>query len=210
MRVVTLVLSVLALAGACARTESITLSFDDIPAGSPLMLYTQYGVWFSGAFEVADHSASTWGPPRSGSNVLINHWSTPLSSGAMVKFGYQQGGWGGELVLTSIRSFGGYFSTQPDVVVQIVGLYNDIHHPLASAVVGAVGESWSNRYVEISSPAGNIDFVMFYNVSSDDALFHYCADDVTVEFVPEPSSLAALGLGLMGLSPVLVRRRRER
>ena len=76
---------------------------------------------------------------------------------------------------------------------------------MARAYVGAVGESWNNRYVEIASAEGLIDLVMLHSVSSDDALLHYSADDMTIIPVPAPASLLGLATGLAALA---LRRRR--
>ena len=76
------------------------------------------------------------------------------------------------------------------------------------AYVGAAGESWTNRYVEISLPLGQIYYLNFYGVSSADAIAHYCLDDLTINFVPEPSSLLALSAFLAPLAGLAIRRRR--
>jgi hypothetical protein len=75
-----------------------------------------------------------------------------------------------------------------------------------SVIIGAPGEAWNNRLVEIStSPDQPFDTLDLSGVNSPDDLLGFCADDLTVNLIPEPSSLLALGGGLMGLG--LLRRR---
>ena len=88
-------------------------------------------------------------------------------------------------------------------------VYNDAvkyHSPIGSIQIGGTGESWDNRYIEVDSPTGAINSVGFEAVSSG-ALSGFCLDDLSVTPVPEPSSLAALFCGLVGVGGVVVRRR---
>jgi len=182
------------------QTWALTLSFDDVPTGTPLREYEQLNVWFDSTFEAADHFSSAWGPPRSGHNVLINNWS---SGEAMLKFGYLDNG----LKLTRIYRLGGYFSTQPGVVLELVAFAPGLQ--VCTAYVGDAGTSWNNRYLEVVSPEGLISGVMLYPVSSADALLHWCVDDLTIEFVPEPSSLASLSLAVLAAGAGVRWRRRR-
>ena len=166
------------VAAFCAPGHAYTLSFDETaPPGAPpwwnvLGFYEDtYGALFGG-FVVADHSGSTWGTPRSGTNVL--------SYGVQIKFGFTDTD---PYTPYAICSFSGYFSTEMGAVIDIVGYHGNHWHPVASARVGAPGESWSNQYVEISSAAGDIDYLLFHAVTPD-GLAHYCADDITVVPVP--------------------------
>ena len=47
--------------------------------------------------------------------------------------------------------------------------------------------------------------MMFYPALYTDELAHFCADDMTINPVPEPAPILALAAGLMGL---ILRRRR--
>jgi hypothetical protein len=78
--------------------------------------------------------------------------------------------------------------------------------PVALATIGAPGQAWNNVYIEINSAYGQINMVEFKPVTTD-ALSHFCADDINVEFVPEPSSLAALCVGLAAIGGIARRRR---
>jgi hypothetical protein len=199
MKAITGLLCICAMAGAGLHAEAVTLTFDDIPVGANLnTAYVPYGVAFSSNFQVADHSTSAWGPPHSGNNVLVNQSPLPLLAGAEANFQHQG---------RSIYSLAGYFSTQQGAVIQLAGSYDDLYNPVATVLVGAPGESWTNRYVELRADTP-MRGVHFWNVSSDQALFQYSADDITIEFTPEPSSLAALSLALAGIGIGAVRRRR--
>ena len=200
MRPVQLVYIAIVLLVSAAHVQAVTLTFDEIPPGeSPNYYRPIYGTYFAGFFYVADHSQSSWGRARSGSNVLA-YQGYPSDMGAMLKFVYPNNEY------FRIYSLGAYFSTQDNTVVRLTGYNAVVEHPVSSILVGQSGQSWENVYVELFSPEGAIDFVMFEPVSSLDALNHFCADDMTFTLVPEPSSLLALGGGLGALG--LLRRRK--
>lgn len=179
-----------------SQVQAVTLSFDDIPEGSDLNYYgMRYGIGFSRAFDVADHTGSAWGPPHSGSNVLICPQTTGYHD-LMFKDG------SGPFYANSI---GAHFSTESGVVIEMIGYHHSLYQaPVASILIGAAGESWDNEYVQISSTKG-IGIVVFRPVTTD-ALLHFCADDMNMEFVPEPSSFLVLGTGLV---PLLLRRQKR-
>lgn len=191
-----LAIVLLATSQACATT----LTFDDIPQGVGLEYYSyQYGIGFDSGFHAADHTGSTWGPPHSGSNVLawsFDGWSNAY--GMMFKNG------SGPLYASSV---GGYFSTEAGVVLEMIGYHSNLESPVGSAFIGAPGESWTNVHVEINSALG-IGFMEFRPVTTE-ALSHFCADDVTVTFVPEPSAFLALGMGGLGILGMALRKRRR-
>jgi hypothetical protein len=190
------------LAASCCTLWAYTLTFDDIPQGQGLGYYTsQYGIgWYSG-FHVVDQSQNSWSQAHSGTNVLI--WNGPLSRAT---------GWyfGGDLTTFpnyTVRSVGAYFSTDMGQVLTIFGVRLD--GSSVSATIGATGESWHDRYVEVSSAAGDIVGVGIGGISSSDARYRFSMDDLTIEPVPEPSSLAALALATSGVGLGLFRRRRR-
>jgi hypothetical protein len=180
-----------------------TLTFDDVPTGTHLSAYQQSGVWFSSLFEAADHSGSSWGIPRSGRNVLVNNWSSP--TGAMVKFGSFTPD--GSFNFAPIAYLAGYFSTESGTTVRVAAEVNGIGE-VGSVLIGDPDGAWENVFVELvpTAPASGL---MFYPVSSPDALLHWCADDMTMDLIPEPSSPAALSLGLLAAGAGVRRRRRE-
>jgi hypothetical protein len=166
---------------------------------------SNYRVGFACPFEAADHTGSTWGPPHSGTNVLA--WESSgsyLSLGGRINFGY----------LTSttvdwdeVRSVGAYFSTDLGAMVRVTA--RTYGAEVASVVIGAPGESWNNRYVEISFPGSSFCLLRFDGVNSEQELMSFCMDDMTVTYVPEPSSLLALCAGLVPAGAMLGRRRRR-
>ena len=187
MKFIRLAICALSFTMIAPATHAVTLTFDDIPQGMGLEYYSyQYGIGFGRGFFAADHTGSAWGPPRSGNNVLA--WNFAGVSN-----------WYGMLLKDDqpLRAYavGGYFSTEPGVVLEMIGYYRSLDNPVASVTIGAAGESWNNVYFQIDSPAGQINAIEFKPVTTD-ALSHFCADDITVNFVPEPSSLLALSLGL--------------
>lgn len=189
----------------------VTLTFDDVPSGTVLWGSSyaySHRVSFSEDFRVADHSDSGWGPPHSGSNVLTsvgNPYGNPL-----ILFGYYTGS---EADPDAIQTVGAYFSTEMGVMVRVTA-YRPVSHeyvPVSTVVIGAPGESWNNRYVEISStPESPFEMLEFEGVNSPDDLLGFCADDMTIVPVPEPTSLLTLGLAASGLGGVVLRRRRRR
>ena len=186
--------------------HAFVLTFEDLQAGGgrPGYEYQEtYGIVFASSFGIADHSGSAWGRPHSGTNVLV------VNEFSFAAFGFKWGTYP-PLYPSAASSISAYFSTEEAAVVQMLAYYGTKDDgPVASAIVGAPGESWNNVYVEMVGSPNPIGFVELLPVTTD-ALQHFCLDDLTIDFVPEPSSLAALGVGLMALSPVLVRRRRER
>lgn len=186
----------------CPILWAYTVTFDDIPAGGDLTYYQyQYGLSFYGGWEVVDHSSSDWGQPNSGSNVLMSNgnlnWIPSLYFGVDGSYHY------------NVQSVGAYFSTEPGTMLRMVG-YRFDGTEIASVDIGSVDTSWNNHYAEISPETGGIARVYIRWGNSQNDVYHFCLDDLTVEPVPEPSSLAALGFGLAPLVTAVVRRRRRR
>ena len=202
-----LIACIVASALLCSPAYSDTLTFDDVPSGTVLrdsFYMDEYRVAFDSLFQATDHTASSWGLPHSGSNVLT--WvSSEFEYGAQINFGYFTGAYA---ELDDIQSVGAYFSTDVGVVVKITAHHftpPDTGVIVTSVVIGAPGESWDNRYVEISSPNGPFNILVIEGVNSPAELLSFCADDMTIVPVPEPCSLVALGAGLLAL---IARRRR--
>ncbi len=113
----------------------------------------------------------------------------------------------GDIPHYNVTLVGGYFSTQLDIQIQMVG-YGQGGVPFTSALIGAPGESWNNVYVEITSHAGEIRYVNLQGVNSPDDKRGFCVDDITVVPVPEPTAFAALGIGLLPIALAMRKRRR--
>lgn len=184
-----------------------TLSFDDVPSGTALYYSTMYRdtyrVRFDPYFAVVDHTESTWGPALSEPNVAI---CSSYSEGydPRVFFGYATPAYADFDDVRSVRAF---FSTAKDAVVRVTAYRVNEPNPVAAVIIGAAGESWNNVPVEIGSGTGLFTHLWFHGVSSQSALLGFCMDDMTITYVPEPSSLLALcaGIGVMGTG---IRRRR--
>lgn len=193
------------LVSAASVSGAVTMTFDDIPQGWGLGYYsspyggTGWGVNWDSGFHVADHAQSTWGPSHSGTKVLA--WVDPGFSSNAYGFTLKRW-WLSPAEVFHVSCVGGYFSTQPGVVLEMIGYRGSLDNPVASATIGATTGGWENVYLEICS-AGGISMVEFRPLTAD-ALLGFCADDI---FIPEPSSLLALtaGVGAMGAA---MRRRR--
>jgi len=184
-----------------SQAQGVTMTFDDIPAGQGLRYYWEtWGVVFSNDFALLDHSSSTWGLPYSGTNVA--------APGASPGMGYSFLGLKNDDGPLYASSVGGYFSTAPGAVVRMtayhIGLVNG--DAVASALIGSQGGSWNNKYVRLDYAAGIRE--MEFEAVTADALVHFCVDDLTINFVPEPSSLLALSAFLAPLAGLAIRRRR--
>mgnify|MGYP001596159734 CR=1 FL=1 len=188
-----------------AAVDAYTLSFDDIPSGNDLRHYygAQYGAVFTVDWSVVSVDGSDWKRSHGGTNVAM--WGGPANNGAGLRFG--QTDEDNPAYRYNISSIGGFFSTETDSVVAMVGYDRTTWIPIVSTIIGAPGQSWNNRYAAISSDAGDIGWVMFEGISSPDARYQFCMDDVTITPVPEPSSLSALALGL---APLAIGMRRKR
>ena len=185
-----------------------TLTFDDVPSGTVLRgsayAYT-HRIWPSSDLQAIDHTASPWGHPYSGSNVLVSTGSFPPS---IIGFGYfttYSADW------DHLQSLSAYFSTAPGAMIKITAVHwvGPGGVPVGSTVIGGLGESWDNRYVEIrpSSPQYSFEEIVIESVNSPSDLTGFCADDMTITLVPEPSSLLALAGGLVALGLPVIRRK---
>ncbi|MDO8589500.1 MAG: PEP-CTERM sorting domain-containing protein [Armatimonadota bacterium] len=201
------VVYIVALTLCCSVTYGVTLTFDEVPSGTVLATtaYASARVWFTLDFRATDHAGSPWGPPYSGSNVVT---SVGTSFGnPHIGFGYfDDSVFDPDLV----QSVSAYFSTNVGVMVRVTAYRWGNPSAVTSVVIGASGESWNNRYVEISStPELPFERLEFEAVNSPDDLLGFSADDMTILPAPEPSSLAALALGLLPLGAALARRRKR-
>ena len=182
----------------CSTARSATLTFDEFPSGTVLSDSSYSRVSFSSDFQVTDHVGSLWGPPHSGSNVLTSTamgWSSPL-----IAFGDPMSH------LDPVESVRAYFSTQADAMVGLVA-YRPGFQEVARVVIGGPGESWNNRLVEIRTTGGlPFSMIALGGVSSPDDFLGFCLDDMTINLIPEPSSLLALGAGLGALGLAIRRR----
>ena len=204
------VVCIAALILVCPAAYGATLTFDEVPSGTVLWdspYAYSHRVWFSQDFRATDHRGSSWGPPHSGSNVLASVGDPDFNP--RVLFGYYTTS---EADRDPIQAVGAYFCTQTGAMVRVTA-YHWIPPAttvaVASVVIGAPGESWNNRYVEISSSPGSpFERLEFEGVNSPDDLLGFSADDMTITPIPEPGSLVLLAGGLAGMGASLLRRRR--
>ena len=193
-----------------APCSSRTLTFDDVPSGTVLrnsaLYQDDYRVRFLSCFRATDHVGSTWGPPVSGTNVLT--CDLPVGYTPLVIFGYSTPTYRERDPVTRV---GMYVSTQNGVGIQITA-YNDTPFapPLATVVLGTSGQSWTNQYVEIISSEAPFSELHFEGVNSPSDLLGFCIDDMTITYVPEPSSLLALCAGIGAMGAAIRRRQRRR
>ena len=201
-----LIVCIVATVVCCSAAYGRTLTLDEFPSGTVLSDSSYYRLSFLRNFQAIDHTLSSWGPPHSGSNVLTVV-ADPYYDIASVLFG--------RLLPTAldvdhIRSVGAYFSTDTGAMVRITAYHiSGTYTAVTSLVIGAAGESWNNRYVEISCPQSSFWQLRFEGVNSSSELLSFCADDMTITYVPEPSSLLALCAGLVSAGALLRRRRRR-
>jgi hypothetical protein len=191
----------------CSGAKAYVMTFDDIPCGSNLDYYEdQYNAYFTEGFQVSDHSQSTWGPPHSGNNVLT--WGGDISQDAWLSFGGALTSGYSNVGNCSIRSLGAYFSTVPGVLI-IARAYN-MSSPwsVCTRLIGAddPNDYWNNEYVEFTADDGGvIDYIRFEACLSR----YFSVDDITVDPVPEPSSILVLSGGLSVIGCFALRRRRS-
>ena len=111
-----------------------------------------------------------------------------------------------------VQSVSAFFSTQTGAMVRVTAYRPGVSDfvPVVSTVIGAEGESWDNRLIDLSTtPDLPFELIRFEGVNSPDDLLGFCLDDMTITLVPEPSSLLALAGGLAALGFPLIRRRRR-
>lgn len=184
----------------CSTAYSYSMTFDDaIPGSHPHYVFDETVIMFE-SLRIEDGAGSSWVHSHSGSNVLMGE-SDYLSWIAIKPLHHYTE------YMTSISA---YFSTQEGVEMRM-DCYNSTNAgstPVASVNIGAAGESWNSKYIELSAE-NPFWYVSFSPVGQGSAELYFSMDDLTLTMVPEPSSLAVLGAGLLPLGFSLRRRRRN-
>jgi len=137
-----------------SHAHAVVLSFDDIEPSCGLGYFYQerYGVVFMSNFGVADHSASSWGAPRSGTNVLVVCTQFSFSS-----FGFKRAFPQSQPPASSV---GGFFSTEPGTVLRLLAYSSSRDEdPVASGTIGGPDVSWENVYVQMVATTDTVRFV---------------------------------------------------
>jgi hypothetical protein len=201
MRKLVLLISI-ALAVSCCSSSlwAYTVTFDDTPIGQDLSYYhQQHGLRMYG-WEVIDSVTSGWGTPQSGTQAAV--WNGDPRFALGFSFYFVDG-----VSEYTAQSVGAYFTTKPGVVLEMRG--HTASGAIITTTIGDINGSWSNHYVEINSAMGDIRFVHIAGLNSPDEQYHFAMDDLTIEPVPEPSSIFALVGGIAGLGGFALRRRRS-
>ena len=186
----------------CAAANARVVNFDGIASGTKLQgsgYAYDNRLSFSGDFRATDHTDWDWGRPHSGSNVLTSLGKPSPNTNPFMHFGYFTTH---DYDPDPVQSVSAFFSTQTGAMVRVTAYRPGVSDfvPVVSTVIGADGESWDNRLVELSTtPDLPFELIEFEGVNSPDDLLGFCLDDMTITLVPEPSSLLALAGGLMGL-----------
>ena len=196
----------------CSTAHAIIVNFDGVASGTVLQ-FSDYAyshrLFFSQEFRATDHTGSAWGLPHSGSNVLTSTEQLCPPIPPFVGFGYFTTH---DYDPDPVGSVAAFFSTQTGAMVRITAYRPGVsdYVPVVSTVIGAEGESWDNRLIDLSTtPDLPFELIRFEGVNSPDDLLGFCLDDMTITLVPEPSSLLALAGGLAALGFPLIRRRRR-
>ena len=188
----------------CSMTHASIVKYDEVPSGT-ILQGSDYAnanrVFFSEDFRASNHVGWPWGPPHSPSNVLTSIGKPSPNVNPFFHFGYYTMH---DYDEDHVQAVSAFFGTRTSVQVRMTAYRLDVsdYVPVASALVGADGESWDNRLVDLTAPDGlPFEMIRFEGVNSPDDLTGFCLDDMTITLVPEPSSLLALagGLGALGL-----------
>lgn len=183
--------------------NAFTITFDDISNMSQLFPYTCSGVdviFQSSHYGILDATNNSWCAPHSGNNALAGTGSIMLMHGPY-------GPDGGTFVPADY--FSAYFSTKPNVVVQLVFYNYSKWKEVGSITIGKRNESWNNTFVEFDPGSNYFDYVgcQIVNLPYEAEEPFICMDDVTINPVPEPSGILALLAGVAGIGGMAWRRR---
>lgn len=190
-----LVASALALSSGFAQASTTTITFKDLPGGDG----TSFSSYYESGYAVFSIFGD-WYDLASGGNAQPSIFSiTPPASGLFGDYG---------LSALLVSAGGPTFSFDSMDLAPL-------SEPMAYAFIGSlagtpqyfnVGFAAPGSFSTIASPSGaQIDALAVLFLAPPGSV--YVVDNITVTAVPEPSSMAAMGLGVAGLG-LLARRRR--